>query len=98
LVKIDTTWVAVLGNKFMVDFPLDSLPFVPYAASGTQFNMAADQLDVDGTLLPVFEATAPYAAFLGKLYTENGYIAPPEDSLIRVGSLTEPTTTGNWKE
>lgn len=98
LVKIDTTWVAVLGNKFMVDFPLDSLPFVPYAASGTQFNMAADQLDVDGTLLPVFEATAPYAAFLGKLYKENGYVAPPEDSLIRVGSLTEPTTNGNWKE
>jgi hypothetical protein len=98
LVSIDTTWVPVFGNKFMVDFPIDSLPFVPYATSSLQFNMAADKLDVDGTLLPVFEATAPYVSFLGNLYKENDYIAPPADSLIRVGSLTEPTTNGNWRE
>lgn len=98
LVRIDTNWVPVFGNKFMVDFPLDSLPFVPYASAATQFTMAADKLDVEGTLLPVFEASAPYVLFLGNLYKENGYMAPPEDSLIRVGSLTEPTTNGNWKE
>lgn len=98
LVKIDTLWMNIWGERFMTDFPVDSLPYVPYSEPMTQFEIAAGELDVDGAMLPVFEVKTQYRAFLGKLYVENGYISPPEDSIIRVGSMTEPTTNGNWKE
>lgn len=95
LARIDTNWVAVIGNAYMLTFPVDSLRYVPFGKDNTQFSLAADMLGDEATaMVPVFEASTNWRDFLGDLWKDYGRI--PKDSIIKVGSLDEPTTNGSW--
>ena len=102
-VKIDSIWVPILGLKYIETFPLDSLRYVPFALdpetrkpSGEEFLLEAGKLETpEGLEVPVFAASTNYGIFLEDLLKEYGKFSV--DSVIQVGSMTEPTTNGSWR-
>lgn len=91
----DTVWRPVLGSKFKpADYPLDSLRYVPFGDT-TRFVMQAGFIGAEDDRMPVFEAYTPFKTFLADLAARYDKMVP--DSVIRVGSMVEPTTNGNWK-
>jgi hypothetical protein len=97
LVKIDTIYFDVLGYKFIETFPVDSLPFVPFAKDRIRFDMDAGFItSPEGIDMPVFAASTNYNVFLKDLYEMYGRLSV--DSIIQVGSMAEPITTGNWRD
>ncbi len=81
LIVRDTSYIPVL-DSILTNVNVDSLPYVPYT-KGAKFKLHAGLISVSGTKQPVFEAidSKPF---------------DPEDTL-KVGSMTEVTTTGNWE-
>jgi hypothetical protein len=102
-VKIDSIWVPILGLKYIETFPLDSLRYVPFAMdpeskkpTGEQFQLEAGKIETpEGLQVPVFAASTNYGIFLADLLKEYGKFSM--DSVIQVGSMTEPNTNGSWR-
>ena len=76
---------------------------VPYASNNEKFTMKADIVEKGGYKAPVFEAKVPKSVILSDqpkdlLARENAQISVEEvnGSEIKVGSLTEVSTSGNW--
>ncbi len=78
----DTTLIAVSDSLF-ADFPIDSLPYVPYSGGDT-FLIAADKIKVRGVWVNVFQISEPE------------HVAVDPSRPLQVGSLLEPTYSGNW--
>jgi len=89
--------------KHRKGFSIDSLQYVPFAASGTKFTMAAGQVDRGGLKVGVVEVKVPYEIYLKGLdrqYVIN-LIKSKEDIErypgLKFGSMDEPSTDGNWE-
>ncbi len=89
------------------DFNPDSLPYIPYS-NGLKFELGTGQLQTaSGYPIEVFEAKAPYTAYLGDLNKkllhqkiEDALNRPSENNYpgLKVGSLTVPNNNaGNWE-
>lgn len=99
LARVDTTWVAVIGNGYIETFPVDSLRYVPYNQNKAEFLLNAGILDIsEVTKVPVFEATVVYKEFMDDLWKQYSKISPLADSTVRVGSMTTPSLNGSWSE
>ena len=97
LARRDTTWVSPMGHNFVKTFPIDSMPYIPYNPERKTFSLEADLLYTDeGAEVPVFALSANYDDFLLDLRQDYGRLRL--DSIIQVGSLAEPITTGNWRD
>ena len=83
LIVRDTFFVAVLDTVFGKGYPVDSLKHIPYAKSGIFFIGAGEITTGSGVKVKVFEMrdTEPFDPF----------------DVMRVGSLKEATTSGNWE-
>ncbi|MEZ2414782.1 hypothetical protein ACA086_07430 [Muriicola sp. E247] len=101
---IDTLgFVSVKDSLFKGDDRYKSMMSVPYAQGGEQFEMKADIIDKSGYRAPVFEVKVKKDIVLydqpkDLLTRENSQISVEEvnGSEIKVGSLTEVSTNGNW--
>ncbi len=101
---VDTLgFVAVKDSLFKNDDRYKSMMNVPYAQNGEKFEMKSAVLDKTGYKVPVFEAKVAKAVVLydqpkDLLSRENAQIGVEQvnGSEIRVGSLTEVSTSGNW--
>ncbi|MEY8019972.1 hypothetical protein AB8P51_04020 [Muriicola sp. SD30] len=101
---IDTLgFVSVKDSLFKGDDRYKSMMSVPYAQEGEQFEMKADIIDKSGYRAPVFEVKVKKDIILydqpkDLLTRENAQISVEEvnGSEIKVGSLTEVSTNGNW--
>lgn len=90
IVTRDTTLMPVLDSIFSVyylkdrqaSFHLDSLPYVPYGG-GAKFDLDAGQIEKNSVMVPVFLVTD------SKPFDKN--------MVYSVGSMTEPSTSGNWE-
>ena len=76
---------------------------VPDAPGGEKFEMKADIIEKSGYRAPVFEAKIPKSVVLHDqpadlMARENAQISVEEvnGNEIKVGSLTEVSTSGNW--
>ena len=84
------------------NFNYTQLKTVPFSG-GDVFFMQADTIERGGVEVHVFEAKAPFTAFLKGMNEQAviNIIAKFEDIEkypgLRVGSLTEPSTDGNWE-
>jgi hypothetical protein len=84
------------------NFKYSMLTTIPFS-NGKLFEMQADTIERGGVKVHVFEAKAPFTAFLSGMNEQAvvNIIAKFEDIErypgIRVGSLTEPSTDGNWE-
>ncbi|MDD2549490.1 MAG: hypothetical protein PHD00_05260 [Bacteroidales bacterium] len=104
LVSRDTLRVCVLDSIFNINYPLDSLRYVPYTG-GAKFEMAAGELKTgSGLIIQVFEAKVHNDILLKGLDRQ---LVVNENDLrkklerypgLKVGSLTEATNNaGNWE-
>jgi len=103
-VLIDTLGtVSVKDSLFRNDNRYKTMMNVPGAQNGEKFEMKADVIDKSGYRAPVFEAKVAKKVILSDqpaslLARENAHVSVEEvnGSEIKVGSLTEVSTSGNW--
>lgn len=101
---IDTlSFVSVRDSLFKNDDRYKTLMNVPYASGGEKFEMAAKLIDKSGVKAPVFEVKVKKDVILHDqpkdlLAKENAHNSVEEvkGNEIRIGSLSEVSTTGNW--
>jgi hypothetical protein len=90
----DTFKVAVIDTLFARDYPIDSLPIVPFSNNET-FKLSAGEIEKNKVKVKVFEAFADYGKIFNGLDLSNENVKLEEG--LRVGSMTDATTTGNWE-
>lgn len=103
-VVVDTLGtVAVKDSLFKGDSSYKTLFSVPFAQNGERFEMKADVVNKQGFDAPVFEASVKKDVVLydqpkDLLARENAYnsIEEVNGNAIKVGSLTDVSTSGNW--
>jgi len=104
LTIIDTLgFVSVKDSLFKGDDRYKSMMNVPYAQGGETFTMKSEIIDKGGYKAPVFEAKVKKDIILydqpkDLMSRENAQISVEEVNgpEIRVGSLTDVSTNGNW--
>lgn len=101
---IDTLgFVAVKDSLFKNSERYKQMMNVPFAPNNEKFEMKADIVEKSGYKAPVFEAKVAKSVVLHDqpadlLARENAQVSVEEvnGSEIKVGSLTEVSTSGNW--
>jgi len=100
LIIRDTMRVAVLDSLFGVEYPVDSLRYIPFS-DGKTFSMSQGKITTGSKLVVnVFEAKAPSKYILKGLNEQ--MIINLNDGMdypgLKVGSLTEANNAaGNWE-
>jgi hypothetical protein len=85
------------GDLFPADFNPEDLRFIPFS-NQVAFELAADKIDRNGVEVPVFEAKASNEALFHDVMKQYGsLIKDLSIPFLAVGSLSEPTLSGNWK-
>lgn len=78
---------------------LDSLKYVPYSETGSTFNITADTITYQQTLVHVCEVSTRYKEFMGRFATEKygrfDNLYKPSNRL-KIGDMNKPTLNGNW--
>ncbi len=74
-------------------FIVDSIKYVPFS-DGNEFKMKAGIIEKNKVNVNVFEAYTTLEEVFKGLKTKNEAVNLSD--LIKVGSMTEPITTGNW--
>jgi len=92
IVTRDTSLIPA-RSIFPISFNVDSIKYVPFSG-GSEFKMKADAIEKNKVNVNVFEAKTTLREVYKGLKTKNE--AVKLDDEIKVGSLSEPITTGNW--
>lgn len=85
-----------------VNFKLEDLAIIPHS-EGRKFEISTAKVDKGGVIVPVIEIMVPYEYYLFDLDKQDVVnLAEQQKSInrypgIRMGSLTEATTDGNWE-
>lgn len=104
LVTRDTSNVSVKDSIFsprylkghLKPFFIDSLPYIPFGRNGEVFVFEAGEKKISQMMVQVFRVFASYGVVYSGLDTKNEDI-DIEDGL-QVGSMDDPSTSGNWGE
>lgn len=102
LVTRDTTYVNVIDTIFSKNylvnrlrpFYVDSLTYVPFS-NGEKFQIDAGEIEKNKVNVKVFEVFASYGQIYQGLDVNNHNVKVAEG--LKVGSMTEPSTNGNWE-
>lgn len=94
IIKRDTIATPVMDKLFPEGVSIDSLPLIPFG-NGEQFAIDAGTIERNNLQVPVFEVFAKYQFIYTGMNTGE-YDVDLEDGM-RLGSMTEPTTSGNWE-
>ncbi len=96
---IDTLYFNALDSIVSMKIDLDSLQFVPYS-SGKMFDIAADTLTYQQTLVNVVEVGTQRTNFMGKFgnikYSKYDKSYNP-NSILKFGNMNSPSLSGNWE-
>ena len=97
----DTIITRVIGYRdikeslFEKNFDPEVLRYIPLT-DNKKFSLEADKLTVNDIIVPVFEARATNKDIFADIWEKyEDFI--DKDYALKVGSLTEPTLSGNWK-
>lgn len=78
---------------------LDSLRYVPFSATGKSFDIQADTITYQQTLVHVCEVGTRYKEFMGKYSSEKfaryDNLYKPSGQ-VKFGNMEKPTLNGNW--
>ncbi len=98
-ITYDTVFKPAIDSIRALGIVLDSLAFIPYG-QGARFDIAADTLTYQSTLVNVVEVGTPRKSFMGqygsKRYSKYDRSYDP-NSVIKFGDLTKPNLAGNWE-
>lgn len=100
IIKRDTTYEPVVNKVFLNEkkaskrisryrFEVDSLDVAPFTGGKKKIVFKTNTVFKNGVELPVFEA---------KWFLQSSRLNPDKYDTLKVGSLKEPTTNGNWDE
>lgn len=92
LVTRDTLLVSVRDSLFKSSDDINAIRFIP-PANKHEFAMESGVIDKGQVMVPVFEVIALNKYIFEDIEPE--YYDPQKD--LRVGSMTEPSTSGNWE-
>ena len=82
-------------KSFPTSFQPEDLRYIPFS-NQQEFKMDAGKVTINDVTVPVFEAAAPDTLIFHDMIDDyDRYIE--KDHVLKVGSLTEPTLSGNWK-
>lgn len=97
----DTIITRVIGYReikeslFEENFDPSVLRYIPFTDK-SEFSLQAEKLTVNEIIIPVFEARAANTDIFKDIWSKyDDFI--DKDYALKVGSLTEPTLSGNWK-
>ncbi|HSV87917.1 MAG TPA: hypothetical protein VLH61_04685 [Bacteroidales bacterium] len=94
IVRRDTFWMPAIDTLLVhAHYPVDSLPYIPFGG-GQRFTLGSGQVERGLVWLPVFEAYTTPEQYLAGLPFRIYYTRPEG---LRVGSLVEAKTDGNWE-
>ncbi len=98
-ITYDTTYLPAIDSVQKLGLVLDDIGFVPFG-KGAQFELYADTVTYQSTLVDVVEVSVPYRVFMGewadkrfKKYDEQ--YSP--DKVIKFGDRNKPILTGSWE-
>lgn len=97
-------FVAIQDSLFSKrqNFKMEDLAIIPFS-DGRKFEMSTDKVDKGGVMVPVIEILVPYEYYLSDLPKQDVVNLEANQKTmnrypgIRMGSLTEATTDGNWE-
>lgn len=92
LVTRDTMLVSVRDSLFKSDGDINDVRFIP-PGNTQEFKMESGMVEKGQVMVPVFEVVALNSYIFDGIKPE--YYDPKKD--LRVGSMTEPSTSGNWE-
>lgn len=97
--RYDTLRRPAIDSMKILGINIDSLRYIPYAG-GEQFNIAADTMTYQKTLVPIVEVGTTYKTFMGK-YADAKYARYDSGyepgASIKFGDMSKPNTSGNWE-
>ncbi|MEM1325195.1 MAG: hypothetical protein AAGI23_04530 [Bacteroidota bacterium] len=97
-IRRDTTYKSALDSIRAMGLRLDSLRHVPY--SNKMFDIAADTLTYQQTLVSVVEVGTKRSYFMGK-YADDKYARYDNsynpNTTIKFGDMNSPKLAGNWE-
>lgn len=76
------------------DFKPEQIQYIPFS-NNQKFELSAGKISRGGVSVPVFMALAKKEYYLKGL--DNALVGNPKVKDLIVGSMTEPTTDGNWE-
>lgn len=92
-IVIRDTSLVPASSIFKKGFAYDSLEIVPFSG-GAKFEMKADVIEKNKVNVNVFQASTTLKEVYKGLKTKNESVNLSDE--LKVGSLTEPITSGNW--
>jgi hypothetical protein len=98
-ITYDTSYVAAIDTIRALGINLDSLKYVPFG-EGATFEITADTLTYQSTLVNVVQVSTPIKAFMGVFADprygkyDNSY---KPNNLIKFGDMSKPNLSGNWE-
>ncbi len=97
IVQRDTVWIRAADSLLRrTRYPLDSLPYVPFTV-GKRFELSAGIIERQLSKIPVFEAVASPLDYMKDIYRWRVYYTRDIEAGLRVGSMVEASTDGNWE-
>lgn len=98
-VTYDTTYLPAIDSVQKIGLNLEGIGAVPYG-EGAEFEIFADTVTYQSTLVEVVEVGAKYKTFMGpwadKRFKKYDERYDPENE-IKFGSRTKPILTGSWE-
>lgn len=96
VVKTEVIRKALLDSLFKGDVTqVDELPIVPFTDKKERFKLEAKMITKNEVEIPAFEASTPYETLYNGLIKK--YYQQKWGESMRVGSISEGTTSGNWE-
>lgn len=100
MITYDTAYFPALDSMQSLGINLDSLEYVPYAPSGTKFDIKADTIEYQKTEVHVCEVGIQRKVFMGE-YGDERFAKYDKNydpnARIKFGDLNSPNTSGNWE-
>lgn len=99
-ISYDTIFRPALDSIIALGINLDEIRYIPFSETKDLFEMDADTLTYQGTLVQVVECKAQRSTFMGKFgnvsYAKYDKAYDPS-SYLKFGNLTQPNLSGNWE-
>ena len=92
-IVIRDTSLVPASTIFPSDFSVDSLRYVPFSG-GDEFKIQAGVIEKNKVNVNVFEVSTTLEKVYNGLNTKNEAVKLTD--IVKVGSMSEPITTGNW--
>ncbi len=100
LVVRTVTYEPAIDTVRALGLNLDSLQFVPFAPQGITFDISADTLTYQQSMVSVVEVGTRWREFMGRFadprYAKYDSRYDP-NARLKFGDMTKPNLTGNWE-